>query len=52
MSKKLLGALAPMLAALAVMPALAQAVPHYYKNNALAAEGEKIPTVSWGKLSL
>jgi len=34
------------------MPALAQAVPHYYKNGALAAEGEKIPVVSWGRLTL
>lgn len=54
MSKKLFTGLAPLvaIAAFVVMPAAAQAVPHYFKSNALAAEGEKIPTVTWGKLTL
>jgi len=55
MSKKLLIGLAPFVAIVAfvVMPAVSQAaVPHFYKNGTLASEGEKIPVVSWGKLTL
>ena len=29
-----------------------QLIPHYYKNGVLAAEGEKVTIVSWGKLTL
>jgi hypothetical protein len=54
MSKKLLIGLAPLLvtASIAVMPAVAQAAPHYYKNLALLEEGTKLPYISWGTLSL
>ena len=54
MSKKLLTGLAPLvaIAAFVVMPAVAQAEPHFYKNNSLAAASEKIPVFSWGKLTL
>jgi hypothetical protein len=51
MSKKLWMGLVPVLAALALMPAAAQAAPHYYKNGALMPEGEKVPVVEWGKLT-
>jgi hypothetical protein len=50
--RKLLIGVAPMLAALAVMPAAAQAAPHYFKNGVLIPEGEKVPIVEWGKLSI
>jgi hypothetical protein len=52
MSRKLLIGLAPMLVVLALMPAVAQAVPHYYKNGALIPEGERVPILEWGKLTL
>jgi hypothetical protein len=57
MSRKHLTSLAPMLAlaamaALAAMPALAQAAPHYYKSGVLIPEGEKVPVLEWGKLTL
>jgi hypothetical protein len=54
MAKKRLMGLGPVLvvAALAVMPAVAQAVPHYYKNGVLIPEGEKVPLLEWGKLTL
>ena len=55
MSKKLIISLAPLLAtaAFVVMPAVAQAAPHHwYKNNVLVPEGEKVFTVSWGTLAL
>jgi hypothetical protein len=52
MSKKLWMGLVPVLAALALMPAAAQAAPHYFKNGGLMPEGEKVPVLEWGKLSL
>jgi hypothetical protein len=60
MSKKLVISFAPLLAiaAFAVMPVVAQAAnpPHYYVNGvgkgSIAGEGEKIPVVAWGTLSL
>jgi hypothetical protein len=54
MSKKLFTGLAPFLAiaAFVAMPTAAQAAPHFFKGGALAAETEKIPVVSWGKLTL
>jgi hypothetical protein len=51
MSKKLWMGLVPILAALALMPAGAQAAPHYFKNGTLIPEGEKEPILEWGKLS-
>jgi hypothetical protein len=52
MPKTRLMSLAAMLTlALAVMPAVAQAAPHYYKNAVLIPEGEKVPILEWGKLS-
>jgi hypothetical protein len=54
MAKKLLMGLVPMLAvaAPAVMPAVAQAAPHYYKSGALIPEGEKVAVLEWGKIWL
>ena len=55
MSKKRIIGLAPLLAtaAFVVMPADAQAAPHHwYRNNVLLPEGEKVFTVSWGTLAL
>ena len=54
MSKKLLIGLAPVLAtaAFVVMPAVAQAVPHYYVVGQKAAEGKIFPDLAWGTLSL
>jgi len=54
MSKKLFTGLAPLvaIAAFVVMPTVAQAAPHFFKTGVLTAEGEKIPTVAWGKLTL
>jgi hypothetical protein len=56
MSKKLLTGLAPLVAMVAfvALPAAAQAAPHYYKSGSATAapEGEKIPTLAWGKLTL
>jgi hypothetical protein len=55
MSEKLLVALAPMLAAvaLAAVPTVAQAAPHYYRNASTTSipEGEKVPVLEWGKLT-
>jgi hypothetical protein len=54
MSKKLLMGLAPLLAmvAFAVMPAVSQATPHFYKNGSKLAEGVKVPVIAWGNLEL
>lgn len=60
MSKKLFISFAPLLAiaAFAVMPVAAQAAnpPHYFVNGtgagARSGEGEKIPVVAWGTLTL
>jgi len=54
MSKKLLIGLAPMLAtaAFVVMPAVAQATPHYYVSGVKAAEGKTFPSLAWGTLTL
>ena len=54
MSKKLLIGLAPVLAtaAFVVMPAVAQALPHYYVDGTKAAEGKLFPDLSWGTLTL
>lgn len=53
MPKKLLTALAAVLAvaALSVVPAAAQAAPHWYVNGTKVAEGEKVPVIEWGALS-
>jgi hypothetical protein len=53
MNRKLLIKLAPLLAiaAFAVVPAAAQAVPHVYKNGVIGAEGKKVRMISWGNLS-
>ena len=54
MPRKLLTSLAAILAvaALIVMPAVAQAAPHFYKNAVLIAQGEKVPVLEWGRLWL
>jgi hypothetical protein len=52
MSKKLLIGLMPILATLAMMPAAAQATPHYFRNGVLLPGGERVPVLEWGKLSL
>jgi hypothetical protein len=56
MPGKLLIGLAPVLAALAfaAVPTVAQAAPHYYRNASTTSipEGEKVPVLEWGKLSL
>lgn len=54
MSKKLLIGLAPVLAtaAFVVMPAVAQATPHYYVVGVKAAEGKTFPSIAWGTLTL
>ena len=54
MPRKLLTSLAAMLAvaALIVMPTVAQAAPHYYKNGVLIPQGEKVPVLEWGKFTL
>lgn len=52
MSRKLLIGLVPILAMLAVMPAAAQATPHYYRNAVLIPQGERVPILEWGKLRL
>jgi hypothetical protein len=51
---RLLMGLAPMLAvaALAAMPAVSQAAPHYYKSGVLIPEGERVPILEWGRLKL
>ena len=51
MTRKLLISFAAVLV-LASVPTVAQAVPHYYKNGALIPEGERVPVVQWGKLTL
>ena len=55
MSKKIVVSLLPLLAtaAFAVMPAAAGAAPHHwYKNNVLLPERERVPVLSWGTLAL
>jgi len=54
MRKKLFISLAPLVAvtAFVVMPAVAQAVPHYYVNGTIAAPAKVVPVLSWGKLTL
>lgn len=55
MSKKLYIGLAPLLAiaAFAMTPAAAQAlVPHWYVNGNKLAEGEVVPVIAWGQLTL
>lgn len=54
MSRKLLMGLAPMLVAvaLAVIPAVARAAPHYYRSNVLIPEGERVPVLEWGTVRL
>jgi hypothetical protein len=57
MSKKLFISLAPVLviAAFVVMPTVAQAAPEYYKSafpGGKLPEGEKLPVLSWGTLTL
>jgi hypothetical protein len=53
-NRKLSIGLAPLLAtaALAVMPAAAQAAPHVYKNGVIGAEGKKVREILWGTLKL
>jgi hypothetical protein len=52
MNRKRLITLAPLLAiaAFAVMPAVAQAVPHVYKNGVIAQEGKIVREIGWGVL--
>ena len=51
MSRKLcIGLIATV--AFAVLPAAAQAAPHWYKNNVKIAEGTKIAQTLWGTLTL
>src|SRR3984893_12872249 len=52
MNKKLLASLAPLLVimALAVMPAAAQAEPHWYLSGNILAEGKKMTVKTNGKL--
>ena len=52
-SKRLVAILAPfvVLVALAAMPAVSQAAPHYYRNGVLIPEGAKVPILEWGQLS-
>jgi hypothetical protein len=54
MSKKLYSGLAPLvvIASFAMTPAAAQATPHYYVNQLKLAEGEKVPVIAWGQLTL
>jgi len=55
MNKKLLISLAPLLAtaAFAVMPAAAQASPHWFKNGvAIKSTVTELPIVAWGTLTL
>jgi hypothetical protein len=54
MHRKLLASLAPLLAiaAFAVMPAAAQAVPHWYKSGVLLKEGQRVQTITWGTVSI
>jgi len=54
MSKKVLVCLLPVLvvAALAVLPSAARATLRWYKNGVLVPEGEKVPTIAWGPLTL
>jgi len=54
MSTKFLAVLAPVIAvaALAAMPAVSQAAPHYYRNGVLIPEGVKVPTLEWGTLGI
>jgi hypothetical protein len=50
--KRFLG-LVPVLAIVcAMIPAAAQAVPHQYKNGTITPEGEKVPQLAWGTLTL
>ena len=53
MNRKRLITLAPLLAiaAFAVMPGPAQAVPHVYKNGVPGAEGKIVREVGWGTLT-
>jgi len=52
MNKRLQVGLAPLLAiaAFAVMPVAAQAVPHVYENGVMSAEGKKLRLLGWGTL--
>jgi hypothetical protein len=54
MPKKLLTVLTAVLivAALAAMPAVAQATPHYYVNGTKLPEGERVPILEWGLLTM
>jgi len=54
MFKRLLAVLAPIVAvaALAAMPAVSQAAPHYYRNGVLIPEGTKVPILEWGRLTM
>jgi hypothetical protein len=50
MSKKILVSFAPLItiAAFAVLPAVAQAVPHWFKNAVKIPLGKKVQTITWG----
>ena len=53
MKKRFLIGLAPLVVtAFMVMPTVAQAVPHVYKNGLISAEGKKLRTISWGTAKL
>jgi len=54
MPKRLLAVFAPVIAvvALATVPAVSQAEPHYYRNGVLIPEGVRVPILEWGKLNM
>jgi hypothetical protein len=53
MKKRFLIGLAPLVVtAFMVMPTVAQAVPHVYKNGVISGEAKKLRTISWGTAKL
>jgi len=53
MKKRFLIGLAPLVVtAFMVMPTVAQAAPHVYKNGSIGAEGTKVRTIAWGTAKL
>jgi len=52
MSKKLIGVVSLLVIVALALPVAAGAAPHYYKNGTKIVEGEKIPSVGWGTLTL
>jgi len=52
MPKRPLAVLAPtvVVVALAALPAVSQAAPHYYRNGVLIPEGQQVPILEWGNV--